>query len=88
MVAKFCPSVATFIGGSLIVLVACTQTFLSNPGIAPTLLVLGFFFGVCALLPRSEFNAFGRTAVALSGAVAALLCHVLISLFNNGVFHV
>lgn len=82
MDAKFCPSIATFIGGSLIVLIASTQTFLSNPGLAPTFLVVACFLGVCVVLPERRFNALGRKAVALSGVLAALLCHFLLS-FNQ-----
>lgn len=76
------PSVALYLGASLLVSVATADVFLATPGIAPTLFILSVFVLVCLVLPRRFFNAVGRKAIVISGIASALLCHVLLTLIQ------
>ena len=80
MSAQEYPSVATYLGASLITLVIFAHTYPIEQSLSPTLLIVAVFFVVCLLLPRRLIFPAYRKAVAVSGVCAARTCHVLISL--------
>lgn len=81
MNAQICPSIAAYMGASLLASVSIAHVFLLQAGIAPTLFIIGAFLAACMITPKKFMNISGRIVVFISGSVSALICHALLSIY-------
>ena len=82
MDTKICASTSLYLGVALIVSTALISISLNGgKSHLPVMLLVAGFVGVCFCLSEKRASQDAKKALAISGAMAALLCHAGIKVF-------
>ena len=83
MITDVSTSTALYAGTGLMVTTSITTVFLSKAGFFPIIAIFAAFLMICLFMSDNTTTIKGRRALAVSGLISALTCHVSLTWLLN-----